>query len=98
MFVTIQSICNIHVIKGSVRLAHIHTTLQMKVIRVAIQYLQLWCVVEIKLKYCTDVQFVCVCVLNFYISALAVLKVADLSSPCIFLCSLDSCMLILDIM
>jgi len=96
MFVTMQSICNIHIIKGSVRLAHIHTTLQMKVIRVVIQYLQLWCVVEIKLKYCTDVQFVCV--FNLYISTLAVLKVADLSSPYMFLCSLDSCVLILGIM
>jgi len=38
----------------------------------------------------------CVCVFNFYISTLAVLKVADVSSPYMFLCLLDSCMLILD--
>jgi hypothetical protein len=95
MFVTIQSICNILVIKATVQLVHIHTTLQVKVIRVVIQHLQLWCAVEIELKYCTDIQFVCV--FNLYISTLAVLKVADLSSPFVLLCSLDSCVLILDI-
>jgi hypothetical protein len=41
-------ICNILVIKETVQLAHIHTTLQMKVIRVAIHDLQMWCAVEIK--------------------------------------------------
>jgi len=95
MFVTIQGICNILVIKATVQLVFIHTTLQMKVIRVVIQDLQLWCAVEIKLKYCTDVQFACV--FNLHISTLAVLKVADLSSF-VFLCSLDSCVLILDIL
>jgi hypothetical protein len=41
---------------------------------------------------------ICVCMFNLHINTLAVLKVADLSSPFVFLCSLDSCVLILDIM
>jgi hypothetical protein len=66
-----QSIFIIHVIKATVQLVQIHTTLQVIVIRVVISDFPLWCLLEIILNYCTDVQFVCVCLICTYFGSLS---------------------------